>query len=131
MKLWEVIKALEENPCKAFTSNHMGKRHVIKADKNGYLNLEIYAGTGELISQKSGGGAFNGNIHISKMDWQALVIPVTWQEAIEAWANGDTVKCVLGRSESVFLGEKIAFRNQDASVVDKAQIRDGKWYIED
>ena len=117
MKLWEVLKELEENPEKVFKSN------------NGFgeVTLEYSNGIKFIGIQKTRDGSFLSEIR----DWQEIKQPVTWQEAIEAWADGDTVKCVLGKSESVFFGEKIAFRNQDASVIDKVQIREGAWYIED
>lgn len=112
MKLWEVLKALDENPKKRFKSVNYNQEEIIIS-----MGADCYDLPFRVID--------------SDRDWQEVKQPVTWQEAIQAWADGDTVKCVLGKSESVFFGEKIAFRNQDASVIDKVQIREGTWYIED
>ena len=82
MKLWEVLKALEENPEKKYKMvSIFGKIHEIGLDRNGYYTFStIY--NGKNIDTEPGGG-FDGNIY-READWQEVKQPVTWQEAIEA-----------------------------------------------
>ena len=129
MKLWEVLKELEENRDKKYkTVSKFGKIHEIGLYNDGYYAFSSIF-NGKNIDDKPGGG-FGGNIY-QEADWQEIKQPVTWQEAIEAWMNGEPIKCVLEESVSVFDGEKINFRDSRSNAVDKVQLRNGTWYIED
>jgi hypothetical protein len=127
MKLWEVLKALEENPEKKFETDS-GKFKSIFSAKGGFFHLDVY-NDGRLIPQEYGGGAFNGNVCLGK-EWQEIKQPVTWQEAIEAWANGKTIRCEDGGSGCLFSGGRNTLTDS-AGPIDRYQITKGTWYIEE
>ena len=94
MKLWEVIKELMEHPHQVFESDlleNKGWKARMKVERGAsrYFKFEVFNGT-RLIDQSCNGGALNGNIALD-LDWQLVRHPVTWQEAIKAWAEGKTV----------------------------------------
>ena len=125
MKLWEVLKALDENPNKRFECSIIGGFKGYMYTKDNYYRLDIHDDDGLLISQQRGGGAFNDNILIKK-DWHEFKQPVTWQKAIEAWANGSPIMCE-------YKGIKTFFRPRNVSSVcfTAELITHGTWYIED
>lgn len=129
MKLSEVIEALERNPKKRFECSLIGGHKGYMYTKDDYYRLDIHDDDGFLIYQQRGGGAFNDKIHIN-IDWQEVKQPVTWQEAIEAWANGKTIKCTKQGSDFVFEGYKPNLRDQ-FDAIGRFQLIDGTWYIED
>jgi len=56
--------------------------------------------------------------------------PVTWQEAIEAWANGKTIRCIKENGcELTFKGHQ-EFLRDEVDALDRNQITHGTWYIE-
>ena len=74
MKLWEVYKALDENPEKVFeatlkfSSNTVRMSVVIGISR--YFRFEIFNGS-ELIDDSLGGGGFNGNVDVD-LDWHEV-----------------------------------------------------------
>lgn len=130
MKLWEVLKALEENPKKVFDSTYWVKRHLLRVDENGFMHLDVYDISKKLINCELGGGNFNGNIHVNKMDWQEVKQPVTWQEALEAWANGGKVKCILHGKSFVYDHSKWGNMYSGDGYLCDSEITEGIWYIE-
>lgn len=129
MKLWEVLKALEENPKKVFECNLISGFKALMSTRNGYFDLKIFNCYGELISQGIKGGAFNENISVNN-DWHEVKQPVTWQEAVEAWMNGKTIRCTMQGSDFVFDGYKPKLRDQ-IDTIGRIQLKEGTWYIED
>ena len=115
MKLWEVLKALDENPKKRFKSNVVGVEYKISLD-------------GGVVAFEASTGKFTGLSN--SRDWQEAKQPVTWQEAIEAWVSGKTIKCTIQGSDYVFDGHKPKLRGQ-IDTIDRSQLRNGTWYIED
>jgi len=115
MKLWEVLKALDENPKKVFESNLAGLEYKISLD-------------GEIIAFESGAVKFIGLNNCR--DWQEVKQPVTWQEAIEAWTNGKTIRCEDGGFDYLFSGGK-SILTDSVGPIDTYQITKGTWYIED
>ena len=75
MKLWEVLKSLEENREKKYKMvSIFGKIHEIGLDHNGYYTFStIY--NGKNIDSEPGGG-FGGNVY-READWQEVKQPVT------------------------------------------------------
>lgn len=126
MKLWEVLKALEENPEKVFECD-TGSR--IKFFDN---RLHWYDKHGnpkeafEIRDKRSGTGA----CHNTGDFWHEVKQPVTWQEAIEAWTNGKTIRCEDGGYDYLFSGGKNTLTDS-VGPIDKYQITKGTWYIED
>ena len=125
MKLWEVLKELEENPKKVFECNLISDFKAVMSTRDGYFDLKIFNYYGELISQEIKGGAFNENIRINR-DWQEVKQPVTWQEAIEAWAEGKKITC-----ECEGVGTFFRPSNVSSACFTAKLITHGTWYIED
>ena len=105
MKLWEVIKEIENGSTKTYeaTTAH-GKIKIHKTEK-GYLWLPRYLRL--------------------DYDWQPIPQTVTWQEALQAWADGENVVLNCGETENYLLG------SHNYLQVSKEQIANGIWYVED
>ena len=120
MKLWEVMKKLDENPNKRF-KNELDS--IIGFADNVLQWLEK---DGEIIEpflvrdRRSG----TGICHNTGDDWQEVKQPVTWQEAIQAWVEGKRVTLKFDRCEYDFCGFS------DKSNTRRA-IKSGTWYVVD
>ena len=57
-------------------------------------------------------------------DWQLVRQPVTWQEAIQAWACGSKVTVALS-------GDKYIFQGFTEPAFAKHVMNEGAWYVED
>ena len=87
-----------------------------------YFRFEVFNGA-RLIDQSHNGGAFNGNVALD-LDWQLVRQSVTWQEAIEAWGEGHTIKKCFPNSEQTYpSGTTIHLTKND--------VVNGIWYVED
>ena len=117
MKLWEALKALEENPKKIFKSN----------EGFGEVTLEYREGVKFIGIQKTSYGAFISELR----DWHEVKQPVTWQEAIEAWANGGKVKCILHGKSFTYDSSKWGNMYSGDGYLCGSEILNGTWYIED
>lgn len=138
MKFWEVIKELTEDPTKKFEAKLKAKdwKACMRVDTgfSRYFKFEVFNGK-RLID---GGGAFNGNGALG-LDWQLVRQPVTWQEAIQAWADGKKVVWEEDADRRVFNRNKIwpipkyknHFLDQDGDAVTVRMISGGKWYVEE
>lgn len=121
MKLWEVIKKLDENPNKRF-KHALGS--IIGFADNVLQWLEK---DGEIIEpflvrdRRSG----TGICHNTGDDWQEVRQPVTWQEAILKFAEGKKVTAEFNCQEWT-LGALIELPDY----LNRA-ITNGTWYIED
>ena len=126
MKLWEVMKLLEENPTDVYEAkmNESWRvRMTVKDGFGGYYYFEVF-NSKRLIDQSRGGGAFNGNVALS-LDWQLVRQPVPWQEAIQAWADGKMVSVDVG-------GCKFKLTHDDTIFgLSERMINLGTWYVED
>lgn len=112
MKLWEALKELEENPKKVFKSNN-GFGEVTLGYSNGIEFIGV---------QKTKNGTFLSELR----DWQEVKQPVTWQEAIEAWANGKKIRCKCEGGETFYRPSK-----ESSACFTAKLITHGTWYIED
>ena len=126
MKLWEVIKELTEDPKKEFEAKMLAKDWTVRMSVDTklprYFKLEVFNGK-KLIDQSLNGGGFNGNVALN-LDWQLVRQPVTWQEAIQAWADGNTIRLAMPGWEQVW-------RPTNAVELNQCRIKDGTWYVED
>jgi len=105
MKTWEMIKELTENPKKVFMRDY--DELVVKVDK-----------TTETLSWES------GHEHLCIDDeWVEVKQPVTWQEALEAWANGKSLRLLINDRIYHLVPSKFIIAQED--------IEKGKWYILD
>ena len=82
MKLWEVIKALTEDPTKRFETKLASKGWTacmrVDTGFSRYFKFEVFNGK-RLVDQSRDGGAFNGNVELD-LDWQLVRQPVTWND---------------------------------------------------
>ena len=131
MKLWEAMRLLEEDPSRKFEYQDDQKKWLLYADAGCcddrvFYMLDCWHDKGELITEYRG-GSLHGNL--STLDnWQparqSVWKPVTWQEAIQAWADGKRVTLKLDRCEYAFCG----FSDQANT---RRAINSGTWYVED
>ena len=127
MKLWEAMRLLEENPSRKFEYQDVQKKCLLYADAGCYDDrvfymLDCWDNKGELITGNRG-GSLHGNL--STLDnWQPVRQPVTWQEAIQAWADGKRVTLKFDRCEYAFFG----FSDPENT---RRAINGGTWYVED
>lgn len=105
MKLWEVLKKLDENPLKKFECVNMRLER----------ELDTYRFTNVITQER----AFYMGVD---NDWQEVKQPVTWQEAIEA--------AMQGRKVEFFLGGFTYNFNKESEICPK-HIEAAKWYIEE
>ena len=127
MKLWEVIKALTEDPTKKFEAKLASEDWTacMRVDDvfQRYFMFEVYDGE-RPVGQSLDGGAFNFNVTLD-LDWQLVRQPVTWQEAIQAWGAGRIVSVEVG-------GCKYKLTHDDSIFgLSERMINLGTWYVED
>ena len=127
MKLWEAMRLLEEDPAKVCEANQQCKgltvRMRVDAGFAKYFKFEVFNGA-RLIDQSLGGGAFNGNVALD-LDWQLVRHPVTWQEAIQAWADGKKVSYKYSYNEMMY-----AFQDSN-TMMSIEKVKNAEWYVED
>ena len=128
MKLWEVIKELTEDPTKKFEAKLLESKDwmaymMVDTGFSRYFKFEVFNGE-RLIDQSLDGGAFNGNVALN-LDWQLVKQPVTWQEAIQAWADGKVVSYKYSYNEMMY-----AFQDSNR-MLSIEKIKDAAWYVED
>ena len=127
MKLWEVIKALDENTNKRF-KNELGSiigfaDNILQwIDKDGET-IEPF-----LVRDRRSG---TGICHNTGDNWQLVRQPVTWQEAIQAWAEGKTVIVENTCAKRKYDGKKIFLRDEYGNAMGSWEITNGTWYVED
>ena len=130
MKLWEVIKELTEDPTKKFEAKLLESKDLmaymrVDTGFSRYFKFEVFDGK-RLIDQSLNGGAFNGNVALD-LDWQLVRHPVTWQEAIQAWADG---KVVYVKNKA---GGRVFRHGGEGETMHllQSEIATGIWYVED
>ena len=128
MKLWEVMRLLEEDPSRKFEYQDNQKKWLLYADAGCYDDrvfymLDCWDNKGEL---KTGHrfGSLHGNLSTAD-NWQLVKQPVTWQEAIQAWADGKKVSYKYSYNEMMY-----AFQDSNR-MLSIEKIEDAVWYVED
>ncbi len=121
MKLWEVLKALEENPNKKFECVNMRLERV----------LDIYRFTNVNTQER----AFYMGVD---NDWQEVKQPIPWEKAIEEWAKGENISCevdgcVFFYSKDSKFGEDKwrVLKSREGEPISVNEILNGKWYVEE
>jgi hypothetical protein len=128
MKLWEVIKALDENPRKVFSAKSGDSDLELSADIDhlkdfGYTFLDVVT-TCEVEGKVKHDLSCLGKL---SADWQPVRQPVTWQEAIQAWGEGRKIRIKNRRGgESFYSGGVGGLIN-----VTHDELVHGTWYVED
>ena len=115
MKLWEVIKALTEDSTKEFEITQHGRTETLTVG-HGYLNYSQHAGH-KLVD----------DVYVNDNSWQLVRQPVTWQEAIQAWADGKVVYV-----ENKAGGRVYRYGGESEKMyLLTSEITEGTWYVED
>ena len=131
MKLWEAMWLLEENPTNVYEaqlSYHGWTAQMrVSTGPSRYFKFEVFNGA-ILIDQSHNGGAFNGNVALD-LDWRLVRQPVTWQEAIQAWMEGNRVTVEYELFGGVVKHGKLPFGENIS--VNRNELIQGKWYVED
>ena len=111
MKTSEMIAALEENRELKFKSSLGGLKTVCYVNK--FNEIEFT----------------NLNQRIRRdRDWQLVREPVTWQEAIQAWIDGKTIKCEYPANDAKIISSTFYPSCLGPS---RENLITGTWYIID
>ena len=131
MKLYEAMKLLDENRTDVYEAkmNDVWKyRLTAKTGFGGYYHFEVFEDN-KLVDQSFGSGGFNGNVAFN-LDWQLVRQPVrqpvTWQEAIQAWADGKKVSYSYKGYD-----KRYGFEHPNAMLLTTEKIKHAEWYVED
>jgi hypothetical protein len=118
-KTWEIIKMLSENPNLRF------KAMPYSEDKTFFDEACLVNG----VLCWGGNKAYPLQIAIGKydIDWQLVETPVTWQEALQAWAEEKTVICKFNDINEEY--SEICFSNDYDTHLTRYQILYGQWFI--
>ena len=119
-----MLKELTENPSKNKifeAKNKFGDRYQMLRDGAGYFELTVFNADGKSISSDVPAGGFDGNIH-QDYNWEEVPQEVTWQEAVQAWANGAKVHLINKA------GGHVSRQGGDMHLY-ADEITKGKWYI--
>ncbi len=126
MKLWEVFKALEENPKRVFgyfdgTTIH--KIYMEDYDGDGEFYYHHKAKCKDGKPAQYGAAQFSGNFE-RVSNWHEVKQPVSWQEALQAWIDGKTIKVVSNNFD-------ISFVNDRRLSLGLNDFTRNEWYIEE
>ena len=110
MKTSEMIAMLEKNPKLKFISNYgytvaVDTKNELITDRDNYLIVNL------------------------KRDWQLVREPVTWQEALQAWVDGKTIKCEYPPNDMKLISTTFFPKNLTSTPTREALIT-GTWYID-
>lgn len=83
-KTWEVVKILMENPRLRFEAKINKKKSNMWIDTEGDLVMDVVETAPDY--------SITDNEWLNA-EWQLIETPVTWQEALQAWAEGKTIRC--------------------------------------
>lgn len=133
MRYSEAILKLEKDPTLVFKLLEAGKTWTLKTDYDPrFPDDESLYFIVECDSEDYHDSAveFSGNLLINDDGWEVVRHPVTWQEAIQAWVDGKSI-----RWEDGYVGK--VYGAHDGNLGD-LEIRlwqfnseRGKWYVED
>ena len=106
MKLSEIIAEMENGSIKTYeATTAMGTKIKTKKTEEGCFPIAGYLSL--------------------DLDWQPVVRePVMWQEALQAWADGKTIRLKM-------LGWEQVWKPTNAISFNHFQITQGSWYVED
>jgi hypothetical protein len=118
-KTWEIIKMLSENPNLRFKAMPYSEAKTF-FDEACLVNGVLCWG---------GNKAYPLQISIGKydIDWKLIETPVTWHEALQAWAEGKTVICKLNDINEEY--SEICFSNDYDTPLTRHQILYGQWFV--
>lgn len=115
-KTWEVVKILMENPRLRFEAKINKKKSNMWIDTEGDLVMDVVETAPDY--------SITDNEWLNA-EWQLIETPVTWQEALQAWAEEKTVICKFNDINE----EYICFSNDYDTHLTRYQILYGQWFI--
>ena len=115
-KTWEVIKILMENPRLRFEAKINKKKSNMWIDTDGDLAMDVVKTAPDY--------PITDNEWLNA-EWHLVETPVTWQEALQAWAEEKTVICKFNDINE----EYICFSNDYGTHLTRYQILYGQWFI--
>ncbi len=125
MKYWEIVKRLTENPALSGVAVIGSTRYELYVDNSRTLQSAThYTEVG--LNGTSLGKAAN----IDFDGWEIVHQPVTWQEAIEAWADGKTIKTQSDDGIRTYRKTSKGLQSVLGGVT-KDELLNGTWYVED
>lgn len=134
MKTSEMFAMLKKNPKLRFKRAKWGPYNSIGIKDDA---LQMITPTGEEWTYLGSDSATDRFVEACLQigvggDWELIQEPVTWQEALQAWAEGKTVRCKVCNSEFIYLYDidepELLDTNGDAILPE--EITRGTWYIE-
>lgn len=122
---WKALKMLTQNPELRF-HNKQGLRMIINS-----IGQVVVAH--EVVALKSVGAIYSCVFPVPAVEkWTLIREPVTWQEALAAWAEGKTVKCVAEKDQFIYEEKEQVFGPKNIwQGVGLEHLRCGTWFIED
>ena len=120
-KTWEVVKILMENPRLRFEAKINKKKSNMWIDTDGDLVMDVVKTAPDY--------PITDNEWLNA-EWQLVETPVTWQEALQAWTEGKTIKREFGDNEgTIYLGEDILLKDKHGMSLSKHEMVMGQWFI--
>lgn len=122
MKTWEVMRLLEENPNRVYEARLARNPWVVRVrvETGCYKFTGHDANDGDQILQP----LVEERMTLD-LDWHEVKQPVTWQEAVEAWADGKKVSYSYVDSDLGYV-----FEDYNATLTTD-NLKNAKWYVED
>lgn len=130
LKTWEIVKALTENPKLKFRRINDGLVFTTETKIRDGQPVSYYIS--KLIPLRS-----HESILVDD-EWELVREPVSFMAAIQAFANGKTIRCEWdGLEHETSIYKPRSFPHDDATLKDQEngsicalEILNGKWYIE-
>lgn len=129
MKLYQAMKLLDEDSTRKFECQDRGKKWLLYTEVGTitglvYYQLDCWDNNGELKTGTAF-GSLHGNLTTSD-NWQLVRQPVSWQEAIQAWADGKKVSYSYKGYD-----KRYGFEHPNAMLLTTEKIKHAEWYVED
>lgn len=124
MKTSEMIAMLEKNPALKF-------RRVDWKHDDRYVYVDEERKSVRVMSNTPPKYMGELAIYLDSEEWELIPQPVPWQEALQAWAEGKSIKCVADNAV-IYLGDSYyAVNSAFGRGISKNEIGNGTWYIEE
>jgi len=117
-KTWEVVKILMENPRLRFEAKINKKKSNMWIDTDGDLAMDVVKTAPDY--------PITDNEWLNA-EWHLVETPVTWQEALQAWAEEKTVICKFNDINEEY--SETCFSNNYDTPLTRYQILYGQWFI--
>ena len=120
MKYWEVVKRLTENPALSGVAVIGSTRYELYVDDSRTLQSATH-----YLELGINGTSLGKAVNIDFDGWEIVRQPVTWQEAIQAWADGKKISYS-------YMGYDKRFDFEDSNcTMSIEKIKNAEGYVED